>query len=296
MVRNIRGFGRYLALERGLSDNTLSAYKLEIRRFSEFLAGRGKTSQTEADVADATDFLLFLADCGLSVASRARALSSLRTFYGYLQTEGAKYDPTETLELPKSGRELPDVLSADEISLLLEQPDVKNPAGVRDRAILETLYACGLRVSELCNLCRRDILPDVEIIRVFGKGSKERIVPVGRSALEWLDRYSRDVRPLFMKSGAETEGKLFLNQRGRGLTRMAVWNIVSSAAHKAGLPQNVHPHTFRHSFATHLLEGGADLRAVQEMLGHSDIATTQIYTHIDREYIREVHRAFHPRA
>lgn len=296
MERYLRNFRRYLALERGLSDNTLSAYIREAQRFSEFLAGRGKTSQTEADVADATDFLLFLADCGLSVASRARALSSLRTFYGYLQTEGTEFDPTETLDLPKTGRELPEALTANEILLLLEQPDIKKPAGIRDRAILEILYACGLRVSELCNLHSRDILSEAEIIRVFGKGSKERIVPIGRSALEWLERYSREVRPLFMKSGTDTHDKIFLNQRGRGLTRMAVWNIVSAAAHSAGLPQNVHPHTFRHSFATHLLEGGADLRAVQEMLGHADIATTQIYTHIDREFIREVHRAFHPRA
>ncbi len=295
MERSLKNYARFLALEKGLSDNTLSAYKLETRRFAEFLAGRGKASQTEAITSDITDFLSFLVECGISVASRARALSALRTYFAFLQAEQGIENPAEIVELPRMKRHLPDTISIAEMDRLLEQPDTTIPAGIRDRSILEMLYACGLRVSELCNLRCRDVLTEAEIIRVFGKGSKERIVPIGHSALEWLKRYSREARPLFMKVKIETDDKIFLNQRGRGLSRMAVWNIVSSAAMKAGLEQHIHPHTFRHSFATHLLEGGADLRAVQEMLGHADITTTQIYTHIDREYIREVHRTFHPR-
>lgn len=296
MERELRNFARYLALERGLSNNTLDAYKHESRRFAEFLAGRGQLSSAKASTDEVTQFLRTLADFGLGEASRARALSALRGFFGFmLQTGIVSADPAETIELPKIRRKLPDTLSIADVMLLLEQPDISTTAGIRDRTILETLYACGLRVSELCSLRWRDVLGDAEIIRIFGKGSKERIVPIGHSALEWLDNYRRIARPILMKTGVETDDKVFLNQRGRGLTRMAIWNIVKAAAVSAGLSQHVHPHTFRHSFATHLLEGGADLRAVQEMLGHADIATTQIYTHLDREYIREVHRTFHPR-
>lgn len=296
MERELRNFARYLALERGLSDNTLDAYKHESRRFAEFLAGRGRLSSAEANADEVTQFLKALGDFGLGEVSRARALSALRGFFGFMLLTGIlNADPAETIELPKTRRKLPETLSIADVLLLLNQPDISTAAGIRDRTILETLYACGLRVSELCNLQWRDIIPEAEVVRIFGKGSKERIVPIGHSALEWLDRYRRTARPILMKTGVETDDKVFLNQRGRGLTRMAIWNIVKAAAVSAGLAQHVHPHTFRHSFATHLLEGGADLRAVQEMLGHADIATTQIYTHLDREYIREVHRTFHPR-
>jgi integrase/recombinase XerD len=190
---------------------------------------------------------------------------------------------------------LPDTLSIDEMLSILEQPDITTKAGIRDRAMLELLYACGLRVSELCGIKQRDMLLEQEVIRVFGKGSKERIVPIGSSALEWVGTYQLEVRSHFMKYGVSTNDILFLNQRGTGISRMSVWNIVSKATMDAGIEKQVHPHTFRHSFATHLLEGGADLRALQEMLGHSDISTTQIYTHIDREFIRQVHKTYHPR-
>jgi integrase/recombinase XerD len=179
---------------------------------------------------------------------------------------------------------------------LLDAIDGDEPLQVRDRAMLETMYACGLRVSELITLRQRDLLTDLQVVRVFGKGSKERIVPIGRSALQWIERYRTTVRGHLVVIGVDNDDVLFLSRRGKGLTRMSVWNIIQTASERAGLAQHVHPHMFRHSFATHLLEGGADLRAVQEMLGHADISTTQIYTHIDREYVKEVHTLFHPRA
>jgi integrase/recombinase XerD len=237
-----------------------------------------------------------LEELGLALSSRTRTLSSLRGFFSYLfSNKIIDNDITEKAELPKSRRSLPDTLSIDEMLAILEQPDISTKAGIRDRAMLELLYACGLRVSELCGIKQRDMLLEQEVIRVFGKGSKERIVPIGSSALEWVGMYQMEVRPHFMKSGISTNDILFLNQRGTGISRMSVWNIVSKATQDAGVEKHVHPHTFRHSFATHLLEGGADLRALQEMLGHSDISTTQIYTHIDREFIRQVHKTYHPR-
>jgi integrase/recombinase XerD len=203
-------------------------------------------------------------------------------------------NPAENIDIPKSSKKLPETLTINDVNKILEQPDTSKPAGVRDRAILELLYACGLRVSELCTLRIKDIIVEAEIIRVFGKGSKERIVPIGSSALDWINQYLLKVRHLFVKRG-KTEDILFLNQRGTQLSRMSIWKLVQSSARKAEIQIHVHPHIFRHSFATHLLEGGADLRAVQEMLGHSDISTTQIYTHLDNDYIKEVHKTYHPR-
>jgi integrase/recombinase XerD len=191
-------------------------------------------------------------------------------------------------------RKLPEVLTQDEVFNLLEQPDISEPLGIRDRALLETMYATGIRVSELINLKQGNILFDIEVVRIFGKGSKERIVPIGKIALKWIKKYQLEVRPRL--SRGNSRDILFLNRFGRKLTRMSIWNIVRKYADMAGIKKEVHPHTLRHSFATHLLEGGADLRAVQEMLGHSNIATTQIYTHIDREFLKEVHRLYHPRA
>ena len=245
-------------------------------------------------------FLRSLRERGLSPRSVTRTISAVRGFHGYLVGEEAAHsDPTETLDTPKLDRTLPGVLSAFEVERILEQPRPtdgdRKQLWLRNRAMLETLYATGMRVSELIGLRRNDISADAGIVRVFGKGSKERIVPIGRPALRWINDYVTHCRPLLARAGLGAEA-LFLNARGRILTRMAVWKMVQSSARKAGIHQDVHPHTFRHSFATHLLEGGADLRAVQEMLGHADISTTQIYTHIDREYLKEIHRTYHPRS
>ncbi|MES2766480.1 MAG: site-specific tyrosine recombinase XerD [Bacteroidota bacterium] len=294
--KSISDFATYVSLERGLAKNTLEAYRHDLETFARFLQELNVEKFSSASTKDLTEFLKALEQLGLSATSRARYLSTLRTFYKFLFASGAtNTDITETIELPKTERHLPETISIDDVLKMLDQPDANELSGVRDRAMLEVMYACGLRVSELCALKQRDILPDAEIVRIFGKGSKERIVPIGASALQWIATYQKTVRPHFLKKNT-TDDILFLNQRGGAFSRMGVWKIVDKYARQAGLNVHVHPHLFRHSFATHLLEGGADLRAVQEMLGHSDISTTQIYTHIDREYIREVHRSFHPRA
>lgn len=253
-------------------------------------------SATDANPEDVREFLVLLADFGLQASSRARYLASLRAFYRYLTESGiAKADPTEIIDTPRLKRMLPDTLSIAEVERILAAPDTDTITGIRDRAMLETMYACGLRVSELLGMARANIIAEAEIVRIVGKGSKERIVPIGRSALGWIDKYMRESRPRLLKLGCPEEA-LFVNARGKALSRMGIWKIVVAAAEKAQIGKKVHPHTFRHSFATHLLEGGADLRAVQEMLGHSDISTTQIYTHLDNDYIKEVHRSCHPRA
>jgi integrase/recombinase XerD len=296
LKREMQSYKRFLALEKGVSENTVSAYMFDIERFSSFIVHQGIEKYALIEIQHIHSFLLMLEELGLALSSRTRTLSSLRGFFSFLfSNKVIDTDITEKAELPKSRRSLPDTLSIDEMLAILEQPDITTKAGIRDRAMLELLYACGLRVSELCGIKQRDMLLEQEVIRVFGKGSKERIVPIGSSALEWVGTYQLEVRSHFMKYGVSTNDILFLNQRGTGISRMSVWNIVSKATMDAGIEKQVHPHTFRHSFATHLLEGGADLRALQEMLGHSDISTTQIYTHIDREFIRQVHKTYHPR-
>lgn len=296
LKREMQSYKRFLILEKGVSENTVSAYMFDIERFSTFIVHQGMQIYATIEIQHIHSFLLMLEELGLALSSRTRTLSSLRGFFSFLfSNKVIDTDITEKADLPKSRRSLPDTLSIDEMLAILEQPDITTKAGIRDKAMLELLYACGLRVSELCGIKQRDILLEQEVIRVFGKGSKERIVPIGSSALEWVGTYQVEVRPHFMKSGVSTNDILFLNQRGTGISRMSVWNIVSKATMDAGIKKHVHPHTFRHSFATHLLEGGADLRALQEMLGHSDISSTQIYTHIDREFIRQVHKTYHPR-
>ncbi|MCW8961713.1 MAG: site-specific tyrosine recombinase XerD, partial [Ignavibacteriaceae bacterium] len=241
------------------------------------------------------DFFVILTKLGLSSRSAARYYSSIKGFFGYLFSSGyIKINPMEKISAPKVSRILPNVLNINEIENILSGPDVSKKLGLRDKALLETFYACGLRVSELINLKLSDLFLNEEMIRVFGKGSKERFVPIGSSAINWIGEYLKAGRPLLEKK-AKSQHVLFLNNRGTKLSRMGVWKIVKKYAQLAGIQKEVHPHTFRHSFATHLLEGGADLRAVQEMLGHVDISTTQIYTHIDRDYIKQVHRDFHPR-
>lgn len=295
--RELRLFLHYISLERGLAENTSSSYTIDITNLRIFLTEQGLTSFTQATPEHLRAFLGVLESLGMAISTRARYLYAMRGLYKYLYATGAvQANTAETIDLPKVRRSLPHILSYQEMSMLLEQPDTTKTQGVRNRAILETLYACGLRVSEICTLHQRDVLWDVEVLRVYGKGAKERIVPIGSSALHWINEYQRIARPLLQKKTTASHDILFLNNRGTALSRMSVWNIVHQAAQLAGVTTHVHPHVFRHSFATHLLEGGADLRAVQEMLGHSDISTTQIYTHIDREYIREVHKTFHPRA
>jgi len=294
--REMQSYKRFLALEKGVSENTITAYMFDIDRFIRYMLTQGIEKFDAIQISNVNSFLMMLEELGLALSSRTRTLSSIRGFFGFLfANKIIDNDITEKAELPKSRRTLPDTLSVQEMLSILEQPDISTRAGLRDRAMLELLYACGLRVSELCGVKQRDMLIEQEVIRIFGKGSKERIVPIGSSALEWIGQYQEEVRPHFMKVGKTTHDILFLNQRGTGISRMSVWSVVSQATKLAGIEKHVHPHTFRHSFATHLLEGGADLRALQEMLGHADIGTTQIYTHIDREFIRQVHKTYHPR-
>lgn len=234
-------------------------------------------------------------DIGLQPTTIRRQISALRTYFKFLGGEGVVVrDPTERLDTPKGWRRLPTVLSVVEIERLLGAPDADTPLGMRDRALLEVAYATGARVSELVALRLSDLLFEERVARLFGKGSKERLVPVGRRALGAAALYAREIRPGLDRG--RSRGVLFVNARGGPLTRVGAWGIIKAAARRAGITKRVTPHTLRHSFATHLLEGGADLRAVQEMLGHADLATTQLYTHVDREYLRSVHRSFHPRA
>ena len=289
----------FLALEKNASPNTIASYRSDLDRYIAFLESIDVTAPDQVSEEHAARFLRTLRARGLSPRSITRNFSAIRGFHRYLVGDGAaRSNPTDLLDPPKLARTLPDVLRPDEVEAILAEPgptarDARS-LWVRDRAILETLYATGIRVSELLGLRQADILEEAGVIRVFGKGRKERLVPIGRSALAWIGRYRSECRPLLQR-GPQAQDVLFLNARGTALTRMAIWKLVQSTARKAGVRREVHPHTFRHSFATHLLEGGADLRAVQEMLGHSDISTTQIYTHIDREYLKEVHRTFHPR-
>jgi integrase/recombinase XerD len=240
------------------------------------------------------EFVYHLKDLGLAPASIRRNVSSVRTYFRYLLADGhVVRDPSERLETPKRWRSLPDVLSVDEVNRLLAAPSLDEPFAFRDRALLELAYGAGLRVSEWITLAVRDVLFEEGLVRVFGKGSKERLVPIGRSAIGAVAIYLRELRPKLERG--EGRGILILNARGRPLSRMGAWKILRHYVEKARITKHVSPHTLRHSFATHLLEGGADLRAVQEMLGHADISTTQIYTHVDREYLRAVHKQFHPR-
>jgi len=294
-IRELTQFINYISLEKGLSENTKVSYKHDLVTFAQFLHQEDISRYSNADSASITKFLYELSELGLTASSRSRYLSSIRSLYKFMYADGiASSDPSETIELPKSGRKLPETLTIDEVFSILEQTDTTDKLGLRDRAILETMYACGLRVSEVINLTQRNVLFDAEVLRVFGKGSKERIVPIGHSALEWVENYRMKSRTI-LKKESPTNDILFLNSRGKKLSRMGLWKIVAKATQQANISAKVHPHTFRHSFATHLLEGGADLRAVQEMLGHSDISTTQIYTHLDREFLKEVHKSFHPR-
>ena len=284
-----------LRVERNLAANSLEAYKRDINSFLDFVREENIGDLSEITADHAREFFASLTASGLSGLSLARFHSSLKGFFSFLVvSEYIKKSPLARLKPPRLKRKLPEVLSPQEIELLIAQTDEETPAGLRDRAIIEVLYACGIRVSELAGMKKSDIFFDEEMIRVFGKGSKERFVPIGTPALDALKKYLLLGRTVLAKPGSGTF--LFLNSKlGGALTRMGIWKIIKEYAELAGLSKRVYPHIFRHSFATHLIEGGANIRAVQEMLGHTDISVTQIYTHIDITYIREVVHQFHPR-
>lgn len=295
MSFHLERFHDYLAFERGLSPRTLDAYGRDTERLRTFLETRGVRDPGSATAAQLREFSYHLRDQGLAPSSIRRTLSAIRTYFAFMLEEGLiETDPSEQVEPPKTWRRLPDVLGRQDVERLIEAPDPGDRLYWRDRSMLELAYASGVRVSELIGLKVRDVDLDEGFATVHGKGSKERIVPVGGAAVRALEVYLRELRPRLVRGAAE--GALFVNARGGGLSRMGVWKILRKHVDRAGLTQRVTPHTLRHSFATHLLEGGADLAAVQEMLGHADISTTQIYTHVDREYLRDVHRRYHPRS
>jgi integrase/recombinase XerD len=287
-------FCAFLKLERTLSGNTIESYRFDLLRFGAFLNQKAIGSLDEVTGDLLSTFIRALYDVGFAAASIQRSISSLRGYFAFVAAEGGvETDPTELLEGPRGSRYLPAVLTIDEIEKILDGIDTARRGGARDRAMLETLYATGMRVSELSSFAQEHVLWDEGLVRIFGKGSKERIVPIGEVALDWIVRYGETERPFFSKPGSDST--VFLNVRGKPLSRMGIWKIIQYHVVRSDIKKHVSPHTFRHSFATHLLEGGADLRTVQEMLGHANIVTTEIYTHVDREYLKEVHRSFHPR-
>ena len=288
-------FRDYLALEAGNSRHTVESYVRDVRRLVTHAAGKGVTRPDEVTAAQLREFVYDLKDIGLAPSTIHRQISAIRTYFRFLVGEGyAARNPSERIESPKRWHTLPTVLTQAETDRLLSAPTPEDPRGIRDRALLEFAYATGARVSELVGLTLQDIQFEEGIARLFGKGAKQRLVPVGRRALGAVALYVREIRPTLDRG--KGRGVLFLNARGTPLSRVGAWGIITQAAKRAGITKRVTPHTLRHTFATHLLEGGADLRAVQEMLGHADLSTTQLYTHVDRDYLRSVHRQFHPRA
>lgn len=291
----IRDFTNYMKLERAMSHNTIAAYKRDLKKLRQNLEEE-KPDPLKVQLSDLQGLITSLAEEGISAKSQARLISALRTFYKYLLFEDLiTIDPTEMLESPKVGRKLPDFLSKEEVFSIIESVDMSKDEGHRNRAIMETLYGCGLRVSELTNLRISDLFFKESIIRVTGKGDKERLVPINSLAQKHIDIYREEVR-VHQTVARGHEDFVFLNRRGKQLTRAMIFHIVKTLTVSAGFKKSVSPHTFRHSFATHLVEGGADLRAVQEMLGHESITTTEIYTHLDQSYLRQTLLDFHPRA
>ncbi len=304
MKKLLDHFLNYLSVELGRSANTIDSYGWDLRRYINFLEASRISTVEQITEEHVTDSIVALRKKRLKATTIARNMSSIRKFHKFLVAEGyTLFNPAHILETPGIPffRKLPMILNVEEMKKLLNQP-TEEPSTysrrnihlvLRDKAILEFLYATGVRISELINTKRKDILPEVELVRVFGKGQKERIIPIGKQALESIESYLENSRPKLARQ--TSQDFLFLNVRGGPFSRMGLWKILRKYVNKAGIKKKVSPHTIRHSFATHLLEGGADLRAVQEMLGHADISTTQIYTHLDREYLKEVHRTFHPR-
>jgi integrase/recombinase XerD len=302
LENNIKLFVNYLKLEKSLSENTVNSYLFDLKIFISFLEEHTNIKSSE-EISEKTliDFISHLGkminkrEKNYSEKSIYRVISVLKSFFKYLVIEDIIPDnPAENLDTPKVSRLLPSVLTIEEVNKILDAVDIKVKFGLRDRAILETMYASGLRVSEVIGLEVNNIFFEDGFLRIFGKGSKERIVPIGKSALRFIEKYFNEERNLV--ANKDSHNFIFLNFRGKKMTRMSVWNIVRKYSSLAGIKKEIHPHTLRHTFATHLLEGGADIRIIQEMLGHSDISTTQIYTHIDKEYLIEIHKTFHPRA
>ncbi len=293
----ITQFKHYLKLERALADNSIEAYVRDIIKLQQFANSEEQSiSPLDITYANITDFIQLLNELGMSAYSQARIVSGIKSFFKYLLFEGIiKTDPTQLIESPQIGRKLPDTLDIHEIDKLLAAIDHSKPEGPRNRAILETLYSCGLRVSELISLRLSNLYIDAGYIRVIGKGDKERLVPIGREAIKYITIYREQSR-VFLEIKSGNEDYVFLNRRGAMLSRVMIFTIIKNLAKVAGITKNISPHTFRHSFATHLIEGGADLRAVQEMLGHESITTTEIYTHLDRAYLQQVIQEFHPRS
>jgi integrase/recombinase XerD len=290
-----KGFKAWLQLEKSLSDHSVEAYLGDIEKLTQYLTLQNTASKLEAlRLKDLQDFIKWIGELGMTASSQSRIISGIRSFFKYcLQENIVKQDPTVLLETPKLRRSLPDFLSVSEINRIVQAIDLSKPEGERNRAILETLYSCGLRVSELVNLRISAIYPELGFIKVIGKGDKERLVPIGNTALKYISIYREQVRVhASIKKG--NEDILFLNRRGAGLSRQMIFVLLKELVREAGIQKTVSPHTFRHSFATHLVEGGADLRAVQEMLGHESITTTEIYTHLDRKYLRETLEKYHP--
>lgn len=290
-----KGFKAYLQLEKSLSDNSVQAYLRDIELLTNFLQEK-ETLKNPSDILlkELQSFLKWISELGMTGSSQARIISGVRAFYKYCLLENvSQTDPTSLLEAPKLKRSLPDVLSFDEIESMIAVIDLSKPEGGRNKAILETMYSCGLRVSEVVNLRISQLYLDVGFVRVIGKGDKERLVPVGSSAIKYIAIYKNNIR-VHATLVKGNEDILFLNNRGSKLSRVMIFYIIKDLAMKAGIKKTVSPHTFRHSFATHLVEGGADLRAVQEMLGHASITTTEIYTHLDREFLRKTLENFHP--
>ncbi|MCG6190158.1 site-specific tyrosine recombinase XerD [Maribellus maritimus] len=292
-----KGYENYLRLEKSLSQNSVAAYINDINKLVEFLEKNfKKIAPDKVKLSHLKSFVEWLNERGVSPRTQARTISGIKSFYKYLLIEGKiNSDPTALLESPKIGRKLPDILTMEEIDSLIEAVDLEKAEGQRNKAMLETLYSCGLRVSELVNLKLTNLFFDQGFVKIEGKADKERLVPVSNRAIEEINKYLKGYRKT-LKISKESENVLFLNRRGRKLSRVMIFTIIKNLADKIGLEKKISPHTFRHSFATHLINGGADLRAVQEMLGHESILTTEIYTHLDRDYLRTTIHQFHPRS
>ena len=291
-------YKNFLKLERSLSDNSVSAYVNDINKLTSFLKSENKESIKCSDVDSKIirEFVEYIYNLGISSYSQARIISGIKSFFNYLLIEDKiKLNPTQLIESPKLDKKLPDTLNLEDIENILSSIEMNSFEGVRNRAIVETLYSCGLRVSELINLSFQNLYLDIGFIKVIGKASKERLVPIGSSAIKYINIYNENYRKT-MKVKTGNEGFLFLNRRGSKISRNMIFIIIKKIAQKLNLGKNISPHTFRHSFATHMIEGGADLRAVQEMLGHESITTTEIYTHLNKEYLREVVKKYHPRS
>jgi len=286
---------RHLALEKGLADNTLLSYETDLARYVHYLADQGIRDSQEIAPLILQQYIAQLYELGLASSSMARNFSAIRGFHQFLVINNlSAFDPSELLETPRLKRRLPEVLSLEEVVSILKQPAVEDILGIRDRAMLEVIYGCGLRISELLGMTVSNLFLEDELVRIVGKGSKERFCPVGEEAIHWLKMYLARSRPLLSK-GTTSRNIVFLNRRGQPMSRMGFWKILKKYVQQANIQQEVHPHTFRHCFATHLLDNGADLRSVQELLGHADISTTQIYTHVSHQQLAKIYKKYHPR-